>query len=258
MHCATLLVAADFDGTLAPIVDNPDKVQANEESLAALRALAGMADTHVAIASGRSLADLARHVGDVRGMHLIGSHGAESHDGVAAKASPEAMAALSRAREYIRRIAACTPGSLVEDKPTGCAFHYRNVEGSTAAARVEELLSAVRQWPELTVRHGKKVVELSAVRANKGEALQSLGRHLGATCMVYIGDDLTDEDVFRTLGAGDIGIKVGEGPTAARYHLVDTHAVSRMLMSVLRQRTQWIATGGSGGCSRQDRLRRDH
>lgn len=237
MHCDTLLVAADSDGTLAPIVDNPDKVQADEQSLAALRTLAAMADTHAAIASGRSLADLARHVGDARGIHLIGSHGAESHDGVAATASPAAMAALSKARECIGRIAARAPGSLVEDKPTGCAFHYRNVEGKTAAARVDELLAAVRQWPELTVRHGKKVVELSAVRANKGDALQSLRKRLGATCMLYVGDDITDEDVFRTLGAEDIGIKVREGPTAARFRLADTQAVSDMLMSVLRQRT---------------------
>ncbi len=237
-QAATLLVAADFDGTLSPIVESPDLAQVDTGSLAALKALAAMADTHVAIVSGRSLADLACRVGDARGIHLIGSHGSELQGRVAAAPTAAAVASLSKARECIQRIADRTPGSLVEIKPTGCALHYRNVNEGAAATSVNELLAAAAGWPDLYVRHGKKVVEVSAVKANKGEAVQSLRRDMDASRVLYVGDDLTDEDVFATLRPEDLGVKVGTGPTAARHCVHDTSAVCRMLMCILHLRTQ--------------------
>jgi len=72
-----LLVASDFDGTLAPIVSEPSRAEANRESLVALRALAEMPQTHVAIISGRALSDLAAKTLDFERLHLVGSHGSE-------------------------------------------------------------------------------------------------------------------------------------------------------------------------------------
>lgn len=231
-----LLVAADFDGTLAPIVERPDLAQADASSVAALKALAATPRTHVAIISGRSLADLARHIPDAGGIHLIGSHGAEAAMHLPLTSTPAALASLAKSHRYMRRLASQTPGSLVEKKPAGCAFHYRNADEAAAALALVKLAEKAKQWPKLYIRHGKKVFEVSTVQADKGHALASLRRHVRATAVLYVGDDITDEDVFQKLSRHDVSAKVGEGPTSAGYRLADTRAVSRMLKGILRRR----------------------
>jgi len=76
-----------------------------------------------------------------------------------------------------------------------------------------------------TVKVGKEVVEIAVVQADKGVALRRLADEVGAEAVVYLGDDLTDEDAFSVLGPGDVGIKVGDGPTLARYRVTDSTAV---------------------------------
>jgi trehalose 6-phosphate phosphatase len=109
------------------------------------------------------------------------------------------------------------------------AFHYRQV----APERVEELLEAVGRVPAPSIKHGKKVVELSAVEADKGSALDEVREE---SVVAYLGDDLTDEDAFARLRDGDVGIKVGEGETIAPYRLADPAAAVRFLRDLARAR----------------------
>jgi len=240
-RAAVLLIATDYDGTLAPLVSEPSQAQAHRESLVALKALAAMPQTHVAIISGRALADLGPRFKDLDRAHLVGSHGSEFDIGFATPISPENIELLGKVDSHAQRISTKTPGTTVERKPAAVAFHYRNAEEKPAAAAVEELLHSLNGDPNVFVRHGKKVVELSVIQTDKGRALQSLRQRVGASVVVCIGDDVTDEDAFATLTGPDLGIKVGEGPTAAKYRLANTLDVARLLADIAEKRAAWLA-----------------
>ena len=98
-----LLVACDYDGTLAPIIDNPDEARPLRESVAALRQLAAMPDTHVAVISGRALRDLAALSRLPEEIHLVGSHGTEFDVGFAEHLSAEQRELRDRVMEAAER-----------------------------------------------------------------------------------------------------------------------------------------------------------
>jgi trehalose 6-phosphate phosphatase len=81
----------------------------------------------------------------------------------------------------------------------------------------------------LTLKPGKDVLELAVTDADKGSAVRRLAGELGAVATLYLGDDLTDEDAFRALGAGDVTVKIGDGETAARHRVLDTHGALAVL-----------------------------
>jgi len=236
-----LLVASDFDGTLAPIVSEPSRAEANRESLVALRALAEMPQTHVAIISGRALSDLAAKTLDIERLHLVGSHGSEFEAGITTPLTPEAQALLERIKKEVQDIAAAAPGAVVELKPAGLAFHYRNVDEQLGAATVEAILNGPGRRAGVFVRSGKKVIELSVVQTDKGQALRALRQRLGASAVLFLGDDVTDEDAFATLTGPDVGIKVGAGESVAPYRVAGTAEVSQLLASLSERRSEWLA-----------------
>ncbi|MGC9260701.1 MAG: trehalose-phosphatase [Phycisphaerae bacterium] len=240
-RAAVLLIATDYDGTLAPLVSDPDAAQPHRESIVALTELAQMPQTHVAVISGRALADLGKHLKDLHRVHLVGSHGSEFEAGFTTPIAPESLELLKRVEEESHRIASQTPGSAVERKPAGVAFHYRNAQEEQAKLAVENLLKSMGGNPNIFVRHGKKVVELSVVKTDKGQALQSLRQRVGATATVFIGDDVTDEDAFAILTGPDIGIKAGPGSTSAKYRVPATTDVAHLLAQIAEKRSAWLA-----------------
>ncbi|HVS73009.1 MAG TPA: trehalose-phosphatase [Phycisphaerae bacterium] len=231
-----LLVAADFDGTLAPIVSDPADARAHAESLAALNALAALPNTHVAIISGRALADLAPRVAAVQHALLVGSHGAELPPHLASPPDPALAAALDPILRLVREAAANLPGALVETKPTAVAFHYRNADPAAAADSVTALLDAARHHPTIHTRHGKMVLEFSTTRADKGAALTALRNATHASAALFLGDDLTDEDAFRTLPPPNLPLKIGPGPTTAPHRLPDTLSIPPLLQTLTKLR----------------------
>lgn len=235
-RAAVLMVAADYDGTLAPIVNDPAKAVAPPETLAALRALSETSRTHVAIISGRSLSDLQQHLPDLEHVHLVGSHGAEFAGELTLSLDPKSAALLQKATDAAQRISAKTPGTLVELKPAGITFHFRNTDPARGKNAADELLKAMDGEPGLHMRHGKKILEFSVVKTNKGEALRKLRDRLSATAVIFLGDDLTDEDVFATLSGPDVGIKVGPGPTAAKFRVNSTTNAAKLLASLAQKR----------------------
>jgi trehalose 6-phosphate phosphatase len=226
----TLLVATDFDGTIAPIVANPEDARPLPGAVDALAGLAGIERTHVAAVSGRAISVLARLGGFPETIHLIGSHGAETSDGLATGPTPEQRELLSRVWAELTRLAGVFEGSTVETKPASVAFHYRNARGVDEAALQDALLDrGPGAWPGVHAKLGKMVVELGVVESNKGAALAALRDRLGADAMVFFGDDVTDEDVFRLMGEGDVGVKVGQGSTGAAFRVEAPADVVRWL-----------------------------
>ncbi|MFH0980720.1 MAG: trehalose-phosphatase, partial [Planctomycetota bacterium] len=223
-----LLVASDYDGTIAPLVSHPAAAEADRETIVALKALARMPQTHVALISGRALSDLASRTREVDEVHLVGSHGSEFEAGFATPLSAEARSLLERLRNELASGAASSPGFLVEEKPASLALHYRNADERIARAAVDAILRGPATWPGVHVRHGKKVIELSVVETNKGTALRRIRRRLGATAVLFLGDDVTDEDAFDTLLGPDVGVKVGPGESRARFRAANTIEVARI------------------------------
>ncbi len=240
-----LLVASDYDGTIAPIVNDPTRAKPSREAIVALRALSELPHTNVALISGRSLADLASLSGDPEGIHLVGSHGSEFDLGFAEMLSPEAKARHEQISETMHRIAREHPGCFVEVKPASVALHYRNAEEEVGRAALERAEKELLGRDGVFVKRGKMVLELAVVSTHKGDALNTLRQRFGASAVLFMGDDKTDEDAFAMLSGPDVGIKVGEGETSARFRVTDTTEVARVLARLSALRSAWIAGAGA-------------
>ncbi|GAA1730577.1 trehalose-phosphatase [Microcella frigidaquae] len=232
-----LLVALDFDGTLAPEVDDPEAARALPAAgpvLAGLRALPG---TTVALVSGRSLASLARVAEVDASVPLIGSHGLELRFGQGESPVPVDAAEAARVaalRVRLEPLVAAVEGAWIEEKPAGFAVHVRRVEGERASRLLAALRAETADERDLTVRAGKNVLEFAVRDATKGDGLAALRRRFAPDAVLFAGDDVTDEDALAVLGPGDVGIKVGAAPTIAAHRVADPASlvnVLRLLMS---------------------------
>ena len=220
----------DFDGTLVDLADSPDSIRVPPRLGPLLERLKQRLDGRLAIVSGRSIADLERHV-PLAGIAFSGSHGLELRlaDGTALPLS--VPIGLDDVRERVARFATRDEGLLVEEKPAGIALHYRRAPGEAAdAADFMAALAAERGW---SVQHGKMVVELRPHGATKGDAIRAFmtePKFAGAR-PVFVGDDLTDEHGFDAAERlGGAGILVGPPrPTAALYRLASVPAVAAWL-----------------------------
>ena len=223
-----LLVALDFDGTLAPLVDDPSASRALPGAAAALVQLVALptsARVHVALVSGRALGDLHTLAQAPVGTFLIGSHGAERArvtafglDRDVVQLDDDVADRLASLGAEVAAVARGRDGVWVETKPTAVVVHTRLAPDDVAdVAEAEALEVGARLGTN--VLHGKDVVEISVLHASKGDAVTALRNELGARVVVYVGDDVTDEHAFAVLGPDDVTVKVGPGETIAEYRV---------------------------------------
>jgi trehalose 6-phosphate synthase/phosphatase len=240
------VLLADFDGTLAPIVGEPDRAAMPERTADALRRIVA-AGVAVAIISGRGLDDIRRRV-DIAGVTYIGNHGLEMAGVDFAWVHPEAELARPQVAAFsarVRRRLRDVPGVVLEDKRLTASVHYRKVP----RPRVEDVRMAVFEEVNavgagtLVVHYGKEYLEVRpAVTWGKGTAAIAELRRVGGddwasrVCPIYIGDDRTDEDAFLVLRGAAVTVKVGHSSleTAAEYRVQDVDDVSRFLALLLR------------------------
>jgi trehalose-phosphatase len=233
-----LLVACDVDGTISPIVGHPADAVVDPGSLASLAALASLPGTPVALVSGRPLIDLTAMTDLGPAVLLVGSHGAEHGDHAAV--TPTTALALEQVLREVRAIADGVPGVLVEAKATGVAVHVRLADRADAARVTAQIVAGPSAHAGVRTTHGKEVVELSVVDADKGHALDRLREETGADTVVFVGDDVTDESAFERLTPTDVGIKVGPGATAARFRVPTTTEVGTLLAVLAAARTAGV------------------
>lgn len=231
-----LLIALDFDGVLAPIVAVPSDARPLPGSAAAIDALAALPGTTVALVSGRGLADLATVSGFGSPVRMVGSHGFEFDDGPVPLDDGQ-RARLERLTAELHELVDVEPGVTLEAKPAGMAVHVRN-----AAPEVgDRVLAAVRTGPGarpgIEATPGKAVLDLAVLQVSKGSAIQTLRERLAAGAVFFAGDDVTDETAFAVLRPGDVGVKVGDGDTAAEHRVADPADVQKVLETLLAART---------------------
>lgn len=224
-----MLLALDFDGTLAPIVARPDEAALLPSARAALEHVLGRTDTIVAVVSGRALADVRTRVGLVA-VHYAGNHGLEIEGpGGVHRLHHEAelaRPALAACAQALRADFADDDAVLVEDKRLSLSVHFRLVADRAREQAIRDQVERRRGHPHerLRLMDGKKVVEIRpTVDWDKGRATVFLMDTLldGAVHapVVYIGDDRTDEDAFAILRGRGEGVIVADGVPASSHAL---------------------------------------
>lgn len=235
-----LLVALDFDGTLAPEVDDPEQARALPEARSAVLRLMELPQIRVALISGRALASLEKVADLPDSALLVGSHGIELRlDTPETRLSldPSELARRGDLGRLLDDVAASVDRAWIESKPAGFALHTRlATDADGRRAHLVALQRTEAELPGLTVRHGKNVLEFSVRSTTKGEAIEHLRRYTGAKAVFYAGDDVTDEDAFVALVPGDLGLKSGAGETAARFRVAEPAAVAAALHELVRLR----------------------
>jgi trehalose 6-phosphate phosphatase len=219
-----LLLACDIDGTLAPIVEHADLAALAPRAADALDALEA-AGVIVVMVSGRGVGDVQTRFEALAARHIVGSHGAEDSRGAGAPLAATEQRALARLAELAEHAASAAPGAWVEHKPVGVALHARQAEPAAGTVALEAYEREAAGVEGVSSRRGHAVVEVSVRDATKAGAVLALRARYGAASVLALGDDRTDEDIFRVLGDADVSVKVGPGRTAARYRLADPPAV---------------------------------
>jgi trehalose 6-phosphate synthase/phosphatase len=232
----TIALFLDYDGTLREIELDPRAATPNPAIESLLRQLGQQPNVDITIISGRSQEDLGAFFGDYP-FRLIAEHGAslrppgeqewERLDRNINYAWKEELLAILRLYEQ------ATPGSTIEEKRSSIVWHYRRAEeefGAWKANQLTEELTALTANHPIKVRHGKKMVEVTAAENNKGaavaRALDQLDHYELALCA---GDDLTDESMFELTRPRLVTVKVGSGITQARFRVSDPAAFRRFL-----------------------------
>lgn len=239
-----LLLFADFDGTLAPIVAKPEHASLAGRAKEALAFLAGSRSCKVAVVSGRALADIRQRVG-LETLTYAGNHGLEISGPQVSKTvsvGPEYFALLKELKPQLEIIAGGFPGALVEDKGVSLSVHYRAVDVERIDALLQHMrsvLSAYGTKNMCRVKNGKMVLEVRPpVDWDKGKAVRWLADTWSADPVfarrtaVYIGDDATDEDAFKALASDGMTVFVGgmNQDSAAQYYLNSPADVEDLLV----------------------------
>jgi trehalose 6-phosphate phosphatase len=227
---AHLLLAFDFDGTLAPIVRAPGEAHMRPRTAALFTTLCARAPC--AVISGRDANDVTSRLAGAAPKYVVGNHGIEL-------ASGEALAAYARAMEGaasgIRQALADQPGFELEHKPYSLALHYRRASAlGSARRRARAALAAL--GPSFRVVPGKHVFNVVPASApHKGDALLALCARERAPTALFVGDDYTDEDAFRSaLSLGGFSVRIGSArPTTARFRLLRQRDIDRLLAKLL-------------------------
>ncbi len=228
------LLVLDYDGTLVSFHDEPDQALPEKETKEILARLAEQAT--VAIVSGRDHFSLDEWLGDLP-VELVAEHGQwQKTNGEWEKETEVGTLWKKEVQKVLREFTSKTPGAFIERKVSSLAFHYRKSDNFLTEMRVPQLTEALMPVcvkHQLELLHGNKVLEIRLAGINKGTAVQKLLEKHSADFILCIGDDRTDEDMFKVLPPEAFTIKVGEGDTAARYRLRNTGQVKGLLKVLL-------------------------
>ncbi len=233
-----LRLLLDYDGTLVPFARSPELAGPDDDLLALLGSLAGVPGIRLEIVSGRRRETLEAWLGRLQ-VAIWAEHGFWYRSGPGAEWEAAASVPadwMARVAPILEQFTASTPGSQVEVKSASIAWHYRGADrdfGARQAHELRMLLGDTLSNQPLEVLEGHKVIEVRL----RGVSKALVGQRVCAdasprTTVVAIGDDWTDEDLFRALPASTITIAVGRRPTRARFRVEDHRGVRQLLRTL--------------------------
>jgi trehalose 6-phosphate phosphatase len=241
-----LFLFLDYDGTLVPFKEKPTQVTTLEKTKKVLRQLQKNPAVTISIVTGRTLNDIKKRV-DLRGVSYIALHGLQMQlaDGSRFnwKLAEHARSPLKAIQRSMNRELKGEKGAFLEDKNFTIVLHYRLLPQKRIPIVKEKFITMVHKYdPEkiLEVISGAKIVEARPKGWNKGKAIERFltnSTEKSSTLIMYIGDDITDEDAFRVIGKRGITIHVrnqSRRKTVAQYWVNNPDEVYRFLQSLAR------------------------
>lgn len=223
----------DYDGTLVPFSSEPKLARPDAELVQLLTLLGSDPANQVTIISGRPRATLEEWFGQLP-ISLIAEHGVWLRNPGEDWRMLKAMTTewKQRVRPILQLYVDRLPGALLEEKEFSLAWHYRRADPEQGSLRVKELIDDLAGFTrniDVQVFEGNKVIEIRNSGVNKGNAgLEWLRQH-SPDFILGIGDDWTDEDLFRALPPTAYSVRVGVATTAARYYLSGPVTVRKLL-----------------------------
>lgn len=235
----------DYDGTLSAIVKDPASANLSPATRKLLKQLSNKKNLVLGIISGRGLADVKKRVG-VNNLLYAGNHGLEllfkgKKAYVQEAAIKQCLPTLNLAKRDLKGALAGIKGVVFEDKRIIFAVHYRKVKKDLGKVKLmfKSITSPYLKDGKLKITAGKKVLEIRPnISINKFDAVKFFQKQLKKKAneiTIFIGDDLTDEDVFRRLGKFDLGVRVGrKQSSSAKYFLKNPQEVQKFLAGLLK------------------------
>ena len=228
------LVLLDYDGTLVNFTIKPDDAKPSERLLKVLSKISNDPATKIMIITGREYRSIDKLVGHLP-IDIIAEHGAMlKENGSWKEQVNDAVFWKKGILPTLNEITEKCPGSFIEDKGFSLAWHYRNCELEAGQACSRELIGLIDNTIHsyvLKILDGNKVVELLNKGIGKGKSVKNLVEQNNYDCILSIGDDKTDEEMFDVLkdNENSITIKVGEGATSAKFRLNTPENVLELL-----------------------------
>ncbi len=217
------LILLDYDGTLLPYMDRPDRAVPDADLRRLIVKLTANRNNDVVLISSRGREFMTEHLGEL-GAGMIASHGVWTR-----RAGEEWEQLVPVEPDWKSELAPImqlhadrTPGSRFEDKEYGLAWHYQGSEPDLAFIRVSELrdaLLSVSANHNVTIFEGNRVLEVKSALASKSQAAATWHEHTDYDFILAAGDDQTDEELFASLPERAHSIRIGLGMTNASYFL---------------------------------------
>lgn len=242
-----ILVALDFDGTVAELSNEPMAVRALSENKVVLAELLEQPGVSLAFVSGRSMADLLliSEQGDDSPFYLAGSHGAELKlpgKAVQGTLNDSERVEIDKWRRAAELEISEIPDAWVEAKSMGFAVHFRRCSPQNKQ-RVKEILAGTldQELSSWRRRGGHDIVEYAIRDTGKDAAVSSLRDRIGVGAVLFAGDDDTDEDALASLADSDLGVRVGGAVTAANIRVDSPSGLAILLNELLDLRKNRVS-----------------
>lgn len=239
VHASKRAIFLDYDGTLVDFNVNLEEASPDPELYKILTTLANDPQNQLVLVSGRKKDNLQQWFGQLP-IDLIAEHGAwqKSQDGDWVQLPGLTDQWKGEILPILDTFTDRTPGALIEEKSYSLVWHYRKVEEGLGELRANELVDTLRYYiadKPLQLLPGDKVIEIKNVEINKGKAALSWMKEAAFDFIMGIGDDVTDEDIFKALPATAYTIKVGSYISAARFYLRSFREVRQLLKMFLQE-----------------------
>ena len=229
----------DYDGSLREFQDSPEKASPTKEILALLRKIASRKNVDAHIISGRKGENLEQWFEGLN-LTLIAEHGFEMRLKGEDKWQPLADSYdhtwKLQVRNVLEQYSGTVPGSFIEEKISAIVWHYRRADPEFGQWKAKHLVNSLNEMKAnlpVEVHEGAKIVEISSMQISKGNAVQKLVEGKGYDLIICVGDDYTDETMFRIHDPRLLSIKVGTGETDADTVVKDPAELKRLLKSIM-------------------------